>query len=85
MSYSATDQRRVARLTIDDLYDAERDARHTADQLVVEIAELHVNGRGNDPLCTKLMADLAVVHARIKRLEGMTSAAENDLDAEQWL
>lgn len=82
---SATSRHRIAGMSLHDLNVAERDARQTAQQLVIEIADLHVNGRGNDPLCVKLMADLALVHARIKRLEGLTSAAENDLDAEQWL
>ena len=82
---SATDDRMIARLSIDALYSAERDARETAQQLSDEIADMHTDGRGNDPLCDKLTADLALVQARIKRIEGLGSAAENDLDGGQWL
>lgn len=85
MTYSATDQRRVARLTIDDLYQAEQDARDTAQQISDEIAALHNAGRGSDPLCAKLVCDLSLVMQRIGRLESLVSAAENDADGGQWL
>ena len=84
MTYSATDQRRVARLTIDDLYQAEQDARDTAQQISDEIARLHCDGLGNDPRCDKLLADHRVAMAQVARLERQIGSAENAMDGGQW-
>lgn len=82
---SATSRQRIAAASLSDLEALLRDARQTAKQISDEIAALHIAGRGNDPVLDKLVADLGIAQARINRLEGLTSAAENDLDAEQWL
>jgi hypothetical protein len=82
---SATSRHRIAGASLHDLEASLRDARETARQLSDEIAALHANGRGTDPLLDQLVIDHQTVMTRIKRLDGLISAAENDLDAEQWL